>query len=110
MTVPEARDFEITATVNFPTLEPSDLEDFATKLSSAVRETVGDYPSVAAFLIAPETSTGDITFGLRFKGADPRYIRDMADEILEKSVDLVAEREGTSPIEAEREESVLVLA
>ena len=54
--------------------------------------------------------TGDIAYGLRFKGADPRYINDMADEILDKSVELVAEREGSSPIEAEREESVLVLA
>lgn len=110
MTVQDQRDFEITASVNFPTVERSELEEFAAKLGSAVREIVADYPSVAAFLVAPDMSTGDIAYGLRFKGADPKYIGDMADEILDKSVELVAEREGIAPIEAEREESVLVLA
>lgn len=110
MTVRDDRMFELTATVNFPTLDPSDLESFAQKLDSAVGSVLSEYVTAVAFMIAPDLSTGDINYGIRFSGADPRYIADMADEILQKAVELVAEREGTRPIEAEREESVLVLA
>lgn len=110
MAVPEVRTFELTATVNFPTLSARDYDAFVRNLSSAVGSVLSDYPTVVAFLVAPDVTPGDVTFGLRFEGADPKYIADMADEILEEAVALVAERAGTSPLEAEREESVLVLA
>lgn len=110
MAASQARAFELVATVNFPTVPVSDLSGFATKLGSAVGTILVEYPAARAFLVEVDGSTDDITFGVRFEGADPRYIDDMASEILERSVQLVAKREGSTPIETEREESVLVLA
>lgn len=110
MAASQARAFELVATVNFPTVPASELSRFAAKLGSAVGSILADYPAARAFLVEVDGSTDDITFGVRFEGADPRYIDDMADEILERSVQLVAEREGSRPVKTEREESVLVLA
>lgn len=106
----DSRVFELTATVNFPTLPADQYEEFVEHLGSAVGSVLSEYPTAVAFLVAPDQHPGDVMFGLRFQGADPKYIAEMADEILEKAVELVAEREGTAPIEAEREESLLVLA
>lgn len=103
------RTFEITATVNFPTVAPSDLGEFATKLESAVVTVLSGYPAVTAYYVAADL-TGDVIFGLRFEGIEPVHIEGMADDILEEAVDLVAQRDGTRPLESEREESVLVLA
>ena len=109
MTTVRSRTFEITATVTFPTIASADLGTFAEKLSSALGSVVQDYPTVSAFLIEPDAATGDLNYGLRFNGADPIYITEMADEILAAAVELVEKREGSGHIEAEREESVLVL-
>lgn len=103
------RNFELTTTVTFHTIEAHELESFARKLASAVGAVVSDYPAVVAFLVEPDASTGDLNYGLRFKAVDPQFVEDMADEILEKAVELLAQREGGEPVEAEVEESVLVL-
>lgn len=109
MTAVKARGFELTATVTFHAVGRDEIEGFAKKLSSAVGAVLQDFPQIDAFLVEPDLATGDINYGLRFAGVDPQYIDEMADEVLEKAVDLVAERDGDSPMEAEREESVLVL-
>ncbi|MCI2956935.1 hypothetical protein MN032_04455 [Agromyces atrinae] len=106
----KSRVFELTAAVNFPTVDRHMLEEFAGKLASAVESVIGEYPTAVAYLVAADVTAGEITFGIRFDGADPRYIAEMADDILEEAVELVAKREGSGPIETEREESVLVLA
>lgn len=103
------RNIELTTTVTFHAIEPHELAAFARKLASAMGTVVADYPAVVAFLMEPDTSTGDLNYGLRFKAVDPQFVEDMADEILEKSVELLAQREGGDPVEAEVEESVLVL-
>lgn len=109
MTTVRTRVFEITATVTFPTVPSGELVKFAERLSTAVSAVLQEYPAADAFLIEPLPSAGAINYGIRFNGADPIYIEEMADEILEKAVDLVADSQGTEHIEAEREESVLVL-
>lgn len=109
MTAVRNRTFELTTTVMFP--EVSDLVGYATKLSDAVRTVVQEYVgTVTAFLIYPDTASGDVTYGLRFAAIDPSYMDDIADEILDKSVALVAERDGVRPVHIEREASVLVQA
>lgn len=105
----ERRVFELTATVNFPTVPADELDSFVPKLAEAVRSVIGEFPTAVAFFVAPD-GTGDVAYGVRFDGADPRYMESMADEIMEKAVQLMGEDEGRAPIQAEREESVLVLA
>lgn len=110
MSSPEFRSFELTTTVHFPTIAPHAIVDFATKLDAAVGSVAREFPAVIAYLVTPGSDTGDVSYGLRFEGADPRYMVDMADEILERAVDAVASQEGTPPAKAEREESTLVHA
>lgn len=109
MAAVRTRAFELMSTVTFHDVEVHELEEFAVKLADAVRDVLGDYPAVEEFLVEADMSTGDINFGLRFISVDPAYIDDLADEILEKAVELVATRDGVKPADAEREESVLVL-
>lgn len=110
MSATDDRSFELTATVSFPTLEAHQYDAFLEKLSAAVAEVVTEYPTVVAFMVGPDQPPCDVIFGVRFHRADPRYIEDMADEILQRSVALIAEREGTKPVESEREASMLVVA
>jgi hypothetical protein len=110
MAVPEDRKFEFTATVNFPSVPKSELQKFAAELKACVAEVLSDYPTAVAYLLTADVASGDVTYGVRFDGADPKYIADMADEILDKATDMVAAREGAEPIAAEREESMLALA
>lgn len=111
MSIRGSRSFELMTTVTFPSSASLDLNDLARKLSEAVREVLaeGHYVTVVAFLVQANTDSDDISYGLRFDGADPRYLEDMATEVFEAAVKKIAEREGTRPIEAEQEESVLVL-
>lgn len=109
MAVPISRKFELTATVTFPKLDPSLIDEVVVKLHDAMAIVVEDYPTVEAFFVGPD-GAGDVNFGLRFNGANPEYIADMADEILQESVNRMTKTVGAAEIEAEREESVLVLA
>lgn len=106
----DVRSFELTTTVHFPTIKAHRMEDFARKLDIAVNAVLREYPAVTAYLVERGAEAGDISFGLRFEGANPRYMEDMADEVLEKAVDSIAAAEGTSPLKAEREESTLIHA
>ena len=103
------RNFELTTTVTFHSIESHELEAFARNLARAVGTVLADYPAVVAFLVEPDMSTGDLNYGLRFNAVDPEFVDDMANEILDRAVQLVVEREGKEPAEPELEESVLVL-
>jgi hypothetical protein len=109
MTAVRNRTFELTTTIMFPGV--SDLVAYAAKLSDAVRTVVQEYVgTVTAFLVYPDTTSGDVTYGIRFAAIEPSYMDDIADEILDKAVALVAERDGEAPPQVEREGSVLVQA
>lgn len=109
MTAVRNRTFELTTTVMFPGV--TDLAAYAAKLSEAVRSVVQDYVgTVTAFLVHHDAESGDVAYGLRFAAIEPSYMDDIADEILDKAVALVAERDGRSPAQVEREGSVLVQA
>ncbi|MGN7977453.1 hypothetical protein ACTJJ4_07750 [Microbacterium sp. 22195] len=109
MTAVRNRTFELTTTVMLP--DVADLAAYAAKLSDATRIVVQDYVgTVTAFLVYPDSESNDVTFGLRFAAIEPAYMDDIADEILDKAVALVAERDGSSPVRVEREGSVLVQA
>lgn len=110
MAVPEDRKFEFTATVNFPTVAKTELQEFAVELKACIAEVLSDYPTAVAYLLTAEVDSGDVAYGVRFDGANPKYIADMADEILDKATDMVAARKGAEPVAAEREESMLALA
>lgn len=109
MTAVRNRTFELTTTVMFP--DVSDLVSYSAKLSDAVRTVVQDYVgTVTAFLVYPDTSSGDVAYGIRFAAIEPAYMDDIADEILDKAVALVAERDEVAPAQIVREGSVLVQA
>jgi len=110
MTALSTRTFELVTTVTFHDLPLAIFESFVHRLAGAVREAVSDYPAVEAFLVEPGQTAGDINYGLRFKAVDPAFADDMANEILEKAVEIIAESDGGDLLEAEREESVLTLA
>lgn len=109
MSAVQTRTFELMSTVTIGGLAVEDLEPFAAKLSHAVGMVLPEFPAVVAFLVEPLPGTTDVNFGLRFSTADPEFVEDMATEILEKAVEKVAEVDGVKPVEAEREDSVLVL-
>jgi hypothetical protein len=108
-TVTQNRGFELVSTVTFHDLPIDELGSFAQRLARSVGAVLPEYPAVIAFVVEPEDETGDINFGLRFRAIDPTYVEGLASEILAKAVSELAKNEGTEPIEAEREESVLVL-
>ncbi|WP_133059969.1 hypothetical protein [Plantibacter elymi (nom. nud.)] len=104
------RVFELTTTVTFPHLPLEHLDEFARKLEDAVRTVLSDNPAVTAYFVTPDRGTGDFMLGFRFDGADPRYIEEMAVDMLNEAVELVAAQDGSKPLRPEREESALVLA
>ncbi len=109
MTAVRTRSIELMSTVSFHEIGNDELEVFATKLADAVRVVLAEYPSIREFLVGPDLETGDISFGLRFISVDPEFADDMADEVLAKAVELIAEEGGAPPADVEREESVLLL-
>lgn len=109
MTAVRTRALELMSTVTFHEITADMIESFALKLAEAVRAVVREYPAVSEFLIEPDLTTGDINYGLRFASVDPAFVDEMAGEILEKAVEIIAASEGAEPVNAEREESVLVL-
>lgn len=109
MTAVRTRALELMSTVTFHEIGRDELEDFASKLAASVRVVLAEYPSIREFLVGADLESGDINFGLRFISVDPDYADDMADEVLAKAVDLVAEQGGSRPADLEREESVLLL-
>lgn len=109
MTAVRTRALEMMSTVTFHEIGRDELEVFAAKLADALRTVLPEYPAIREFLVGPDLETGDINFGLRFISVDPDFADDMADEVLAKAVDLIAEEGGSAPADVEREESVLLL-
>lgn len=109
MTAVRTRALELMSTVTFHEIGRDELELFTAKLADAVRAVLPEYPAVGEYLVGPDPETGDINFGLRFISVDPDFADDMADEVLAKAVELIAEEDGAPPADVEREESVLLL-
>lgn len=110
MTAVQSRVFELISTVTFHDMNLSEVTQFAPKLTQAIREVLPEYPAVNAFLVEVDQETADVNFGLRFSAIDPDAIEDIASEILHEAVGRIAAGEGSRPVEAEREDSVLLLA
>lgn len=109
MSAVQTRTFELMSTVTFHGISADAITPFSEKLARAVGQVISEFPAIVAFLVEPDVKTGDINFGLRFQVIDPDVADDWADEVLEKAVQTIAADEGVKPVEAEREESVLVL-
>ena len=109
MTAVQTRIFELMSTVTFHDMSLSELDAFTPKLATAVRDVVADHPAIVAFLVELDVSTAEVNFGLRFSAVDPAFAEDMAYEVLDEAVNR-AQADGSKRIEAEREESVLVVA
>jgi hypothetical protein len=102
--------FELTVTVTFPKLEESYLGHFAQLLGDAIFNVLPEYPAVDAYFVKADEDPRDFMVGLRFNGADPRYIEEMATEILQAATKYIADQDGSAPLDVEREDSALVLA
>jgi len=100
--------FELTTSLSINGA-PESLDTYVAILDQALAQVLLEYPAVSAYYAVGDPQSVEIEVGLRFEGIAPKYIVDVADEILEKSIDSAtkASASGAVPV---REESTLVPA
>jgi len=86
-----------------------DLDTYVAILDEAIARVLLEYPAVSAYYAVGDPESVEIEVGLRFEGIAPKYIEDVADEILTTSIESATQASvsGAVPV---REESTLVPA
>jgi len=101
--------FELTVSLSFAESPNLRVVQVAQQLEESLQQVLKEYGAITAYFVAPQEAEAEIEVGLRFEGIDAKPIREMADEVLKKSMDSIASSSG-SAFEATREESTLIPA
>ncbi|WP_167046670.1 hypothetical protein [Salinibacterium sp. ZJ454] len=104
----EAKSYELTVTLSINSDSGDVLDEYVAQLESALVGVIREYPAITAYFVSPDYDVVEIQLGLRFESMPPKYIEDVADEVLDLTIDRAAEALASgAPV---REESTLVPA